>query len=84
VAAATATTKHIDDLVIAQRTGEAFALRLSQIGDQATIEELQREIKITRTKLLREDTELAQRAATGEQAQRVIGGKLRPVLLLNV
>ena len=72
VAATMATNRRIDDLAAAQRTGEAFALRLSQTGDQATIHELQREIETSRVKVQQEDTELAQRAATGEQAQRVI------------
>jgi len=71
-AAAMATQRRIDDLAAAQRTGEAFALRISRVGDQATIQELQREIATTRVKLQQEDAELAQRAATGEQAQRVI------------
>ncbi len=57
---------------MAQQNGEAFALRLSQAGDQATIQELQREIEATRAKLQEEDKELARRAATGEEAQRVI------------
>lgn len=72
VAAAKATNLRIDDLAAAQRTGEAFALRLSQVGDQAAIQELQREIETTRVKLQQEDTELGKRAETGEQAQRVI------------
>jgi DNA repair exonuclease SbcCD ATPase subunit len=72
VAATKATSLRIDDLATAQRTGEAFALRLSQAGDQAAIQELQREIETTRLNLQREDTELGKRAATGEQAQRVI------------
>lgn len=72
VAATKATSLRIDDLATAQRTGEAFALRLSQVGDQAAIQELQREIETSRLNLQREDTELGKRAATGEQAQRVI------------
>jgi DNA repair exonuclease SbcCD ATPase subunit len=71
-AAAKATSLRIDELVAAQRNGEAFALRLSQVGDQAAIQELQREIETARLKVQREDTELGKRAATGEQAQRVI------------
>jgi DNA repair exonuclease SbcCD ATPase subunit len=59
-------------LATAQRTGEAFALRLSQVGDQAAIQELQREVETTRLKLQNEDREIQKRAATGEQAQRVI------------
>ena len=72
VAATTATNQRIDDLAAAQRTGEAFTLRLSQTGDQATIRELLREIETSRVRVQQEDTELAQRAATGEQAQQVI------------
>jgi len=72
VAAAKATTLRIDELATAQRTGEAFALRLAQVGDQAAIQELQREVETTRLKLHREDTELGKRTATGEEAQRVI------------
>jgi len=71
-AATTATNRRIDDLAAAQRAGEAFALRLSQIGDQATIQEMEREIETTRVKIYQEDTALEQRAATGEEAQRVI------------
>lgn len=72
MAATTATNQRIEGLAAAQKTGETFALRLSQTGDQSTIQELQREIETTRVKLQQEDTEIAQRAATGEQAQRVI------------
>lgn len=72
VAAAKATSQRIDELATAQNTGEAFALRLSQVGDQAAIQELQREVETTRLKLQQEDTELGKRAATGEEAQRVI------------
>lgn len=72
VAAVMSTNRRIDDLAAAQRIGEEFALRLSQTGDLSTIHELQREIESLRVKLQQEDTELAQRAATGEQAQQVI------------
>lgn len=72
MAAAKETNLRIDELTGAQRTGEAFALRLSQVGDQATIQELRREIESARVKLQQEDAELGKRAATGEQAQRVI------------
>jgi len=72
MAAAKATSLRIDELATAQRTGEAFALRLSQVGDQAVIQELQREVETTRLKLQQEDTELGKRAATGEEAQHVI------------
>jgi DNA repair exonuclease SbcCD ATPase subunit len=72
VAAAEAGDQRIDDLAAAQRTGEVFALRLSQVGDQATIQELQREIETTRAKLQNEDTEIGKRSATGEEAQHVI------------
>lgn len=72
LAATMATNRRIDDIAAAQKTGEELALRLSQAGDQATIQELQREIETTRVKLKQEDIELEQRAATGEQAQRVI------------
>lgn len=72
VAAAKATSLRIDELATAQRTGEAFALRLSQVGDQAAIHELQREVETTRLKLQQEDTELGKREETGKQAQRVI------------
>ncbi len=72
VAVAKATTLRIDELATAQRTGEAFALCLSQVGDQEVIQELQREVETTRLKLQREDMELGKRAATGEEAQRVI------------
>jgi chromosome segregation ATPase len=66
------TDERIDHLTAAQRTGEAFALHLSQAGDLAAFQELQREIETTRSKLQQEDTELAHRLATGERAQRVI------------
>lgn len=72
VAANTATNQRVDDLAAAQRTGEAFALRISQIGDQATVQDLQRELEAMRTKLEHADTEIAHRVATGDQAQRVI------------
>lgn len=71
-AAIAAIAQRTDGLVAAQRTGEAFALRLSQNKELATIQELQREIELARRKLQQEDMELAQRAAAGEQAQRVI------------
>ena len=67
-----AADERIHQLTAAQRTGEAFALRISQAGDLATFQELQREIETTRSKLQEEDKELAQRVATGERAQRVI------------
>lgn len=72
VAAVKATSSRIDELATAQRTGEAFALRLSEVGDQAAIQELQREVETTRLKLQREDAELGKREETGKQAQRVI------------
>lgn len=72
VDAAKATALRIDEMVTAQRTGEAFALRLSQVGDQAALQELQREVDATRLRLQREDAELERRAATGERAQGVI------------
>jgi len=72
VAAAKATSLRIDELATAQRTGEAFALRLAQVGDQAAIQELQREVETTRLKLQQEDTDLTKREETGKQAQRVI------------
>jgi DNA repair exonuclease SbcCD ATPase subunit len=71
-AAVKATSLRSDELGTAQRIGEAFALRLSRIGDQAAIQELQREVETTRLKLQREDREIQKRAATGEHAQRVI------------
>lgn len=67
-----ATILRIEELATAQKAGEAFALRLSQVGDQAAIQELQREVETTREKLQREDREIQKRAATGEHAQRVI------------
>lgn len=70
--AAAATLRQVENLAAAQETGEAFALRLAQAGEQATIQELKREIETARVKLQEEDKELAQRTATGEQAQRVI------------
>jgi len=70
--ATTAISRRIDDLAATQKKGEGFALRLSQIGDQAAIQELEQGIETTRVRLQQEDTELEQRAATGEEAQRVI------------
>jgi len=70
--AATAAQHEVEGLIGAERDGEAFALRLSRAGDQATIQELQREIETTRGKLQQEDKELGRRTATGEQAQLVI------------
>ncbi|HLG57809.1 MAG TPA: AAA family ATPase [Vicinamibacterales bacterium] len=70
--AAIAARQEVEVLFGAQKTGEAFALRLSQAGDQATIQELQREIETAREKLQRDDKELVRRTATGAQAQRVI------------
>ncbi|MBI4178579.1 hypothetical protein HY522_04025 [bacterium] len=71
-AAARSTRERIDALVGAQETGEAFALQLGRVGDRATILELQREIEAARIKLQQDEKELAGRASTGEQAQRVI------------
>lgn len=71
-AASLATQQHIENLVAAQRNGEAFALQLSQAGAGAAIRELQREIETTRVKLQEDDKELARRVAAGEQAQAVI------------
>jgi DNA repair exonuclease SbcCD ATPase subunit len=71
-AASDSTLRQVEALAAAQMTGEAFALQLSQAGEHATIQELQREIETTRVKLQEEDKELARRTATGEQAQRVI------------
>lgn len=71
-AAARDLSLRIDRLVEAQRAGEAFALRLSQVGNAAATGELQREIEALRLKLNLEEAELTKRAATGEQAQRVI------------
>jgi len=72
VAAAKAASLRVDELATAQRTGEAFALRLSQVGNQEAIRELRGEVEMTRLKLQREDEVLRKRAATGEEAQRVI------------
>jgi DNA repair exonuclease SbcCD ATPase subunit len=70
--AALATLRQVEILAMAQSKGESFALRLSQVGDQATIQELQREIHALRGKLQDEDTELERRTVTGELGQRVI------------
>ena len=70
--AAKALREQIEFLAGARKSGEAFALRLARIGDQATIAELHREIQSARVKLQQDENELAERAATGEQAQRVI------------
>jgi exonuclease SbcC len=72
VAAAKAASRRIDEFANAQRTGEAFALLLSQVTDQAAIQELQREVDTARLKLRQEDAALARREETGKQAQRVI------------
>jgi len=64
--------KQVVALSTAQRAGEAFALLLSQTGDQAAVQELEREIAAAKGKLKADDTELAQRSATGEQAQHII------------
>jgi DNA repair exonuclease SbcCD ATPase subunit len=69
---ATSTMRQVAALKEVQGTGEGLAARLSRFSDQATIRELQREVEANRTKLQQEDKELAQRAATGEQAQRII------------
>jgi DNA repair exonuclease SbcCD ATPase subunit len=66
------TRRQIETLAEAQRTGEAFAVQLSRLGDQATVLELQKEVETTRKKLQHDDLELAQRTTTGDQAQRVI------------
>jgi DNA repair protein SbcC/Rad50 len=64
--------KHLRALTTAQKAGEMFAVLLSRAGEQATIQELEREVSAVRTKLQEEDKDLTQRNATGEQAQRVI------------
>jgi DNA repair exonuclease SbcCD ATPase subunit len=71
-AAIAATDQRIEELIAVQRAGEAFALRLSQSKDLATIQELQREMELTRRKLQQEERGLSQRAASGDQAQRII------------
>lgn len=71
-AAAEATYLRINELAAAQRSGEEFALCLSQVSDQAAILELQREIEAARLNLQQEDGEIRKRAATGDEAQRVI------------
>jgi DNA repair exonuclease SbcCD ATPase subunit len=62
----------IEALAEAQRRCESFAMTLSLAADVAAVKELEKETEATRAKLREEDTELARRAATGEQAQRVI------------
>lgn len=71
-AASVETLREVETLAAAQKTGETFALWLSQAGDPATMQELEREISTTREKLQEEDKEHVRRGATGEQAQRVI------------
>jgi len=71
--AAAATVKRIEELVLAQQTGERFALLLSQAGEQAVIQELERQILADQLELQRQDNEIAERNATGELAQKVIG-----------
>jgi DNA repair exonuclease SbcCD ATPase subunit len=56
----------------AQETGEAFTVKIARTGEQATIEELEREIAATKTKLQAEDKEIARRTTTGARAQTVI------------
>ena len=71
-AASVETLREVEALSAAQKTGETFALRLSQADDPATMQELHREILTTRERLQEEEKEHMRRAATGEQAQRVI------------
>lgn len=62
----------VDAMHVAARAGEALALKMSAAADQATIAELEREIAATRGRLAAEDSDLVKRAATGEEAQRII------------
>jgi predicted ATPase len=64
----------------AHKSGESFALRLSHIGAQSTIQELRRESVATSRRLLEEDKEIASRIAAGEKAQKAIEA-LREVAL---
>ena len=66
------TGQQIEEFIAVQKTGEAFALYLSQVGDQSTINELQHEIEIVRAKLQEEQNEITMRIESGEEAQRVI------------
>ncbi len=61
-----------DKLREAQEMGESFAVKIARAGDQATIEELEREIAVTRTQLQAEDREINRRTLTGHRAQRAI------------
>ena len=66
------TQQEVAEFTTMQKSGEAFAFRISQAGDQATIQELQREIEASRAKLLEEEHGLASREETGELAQQMI------------
>jgi exonuclease SbcC len=56
----------------ARRRGEELALRVSQLGDEATLDELQREIQSLEQGLAKEDGEFERRDNTGAAAQNVI------------
>src|SRR5262249_4498746 len=56
----------------AQETGESFAARIARVGDQAAIEELEREIGSAKSSVQAQDLEIRRRTATGERAQRAI------------
>jgi len=70
--ATAATLAQIQALVTAQRTGETFSLRLSRAGEEATVQELRREIESARAKLQEQDKNLESRTAAGDEAQQVI------------
>jgi DNA repair exonuclease SbcCD ATPase subunit len=70
--AAAATVRQIQAVSAAQKSGESFALRLSQAGDQAAIQEHQKEIETALATLQQEDKDLQRRTETGDQAQQVI------------
>jgi len=55
-----------------QKEGENFALKISQMGEQAAVIEMQREAEMLRGKIKEIDDDLSQRIETGEVAQKVI------------
>jgi len=56
----------------AQAAGEGFALSITRASDQTSIQELEREIAALGTSNDRQEAWIAERVATGEQAQRII------------
>ncbi len=70
--AATVTRQSLEQIAMAQKAGEAFALSISVSGDRVSIQEFEQQLAMLRHQIDLGEADITQRSATGELAQKVI------------